>query len=89
MVIRHVGSLFEGRCVRSFKITDWARALPKNTDYDLRSFGVHTRNTPRFALVALVIAKVINWLVKYHPDESLVTPVVLQRNCRAGCGTVF
>jgi hypothetical protein len=44
MVIRHVGSLFEGRCVRSFKITDWARALPKNTGYDLRSFGVHLRN---------------------------------------------
>jgi len=26
--------------VRSFKITDWARALLKNTDYDLRSSGV-------------------------------------------------
>jgi hypothetical protein len=26
--------------VGSFKITGWARALLKHTDYDLRSFGV-------------------------------------------------
>src|SRR5258707_288744 len=70
--------------VRSFKITDWARGLMKNTDYDLRSFGVHRSEYPALRSRSLVIAKVTNWLVKIHADESLVIPV-LQRNRRTGC----
>jgi hypothetical protein len=33
----------------------------------------------------LVIAKVINWLVKNHADESLVTPVAGKSGGLANC----
>src|SRR5258705_4398340 len=57
--------------VRSFKITDWARGLLKNTDYDLRSFGVHRSEYPALRSRSLVIAKVTNWPVKITRTKAL------------------